>query len=534
MKSLKKTAAFGVLTAVSAAILTACGGGGGSAGQISAPYTIHLSAEKNVDGTPKVRLPLNLQRVGPNISGVHGPFTTALYVDVRKDGQLVEAKEDSIACNLYPSGLEIGALFYLNGEDETEGEGENETIRGSRQVALDAPSATFHFHALDTAGTATVRCSVQDPRDGQTREASIDITVGESTGRPSDARIETTTTAIEGNRPLTTIYTQNTRGGTTGLVKQALLQVAVFDDFNQPVPNPQEPNVYAEVLAGSPDITLRGLDSNITANGTGVYASTINGRATFTITSGDQTGTATILTITDRADNNVRNGIQDPRVKSLNVLYVTDGSSGGELTAQTATLANAVTNQPYTATLQATGGVPPYQWSLASGSAALPAGLSLSSEGIITGTPTAVGNATFTAQVRDNAGRTATQQYTIEVKDPVSTSLAIENCASGDSCELNAALVGLPYLHQFRAIGGTGTYQWSVAELPPFLTFDAATGQVRGMPACSHLNATTDATTGAVTYADKLYGFYVTVTSGTESVTKAARVNVQQSTATCP
>jgi len=52
----------------------------------------------------------------------------------------------------------------------------------------------------------------------------------------------------------------------------------------------------------------------------------------------------------------------------------------------------------YTATLAAAGGTPPYTWSIASG--ALPAGLTLTAAtGVISGTPTATGTASFTVKV---------------------------------------------------------------------------------------------------------------------------------------
>src|SRR5208337_3307481 len=55
------------------------------------------------------------------------------------------------------------------------------------------------------------------------------------------------------------------------------------------------------------------------------------------------------------------------------------------LAVTTTTLPNAAVDVPYSATLAATGGVQPYIWSLAAGSN-LPAGLSLSPAGQITGT----------------------------------------------------------------------------------------------------------------------------------------------------
>jgi hypothetical protein len=71
----------------------------------------------------------------------------------------------------------------------------------------------------------------------------------------------------------------------------------------------------------------------------------------------------------------------------------------------------------YTATLAASGGTPPYSWSIVSG--ALPAGLALTaSTGAIAGTPTATGTATFTAKVTAGA-QTATKVLSITIAPPV-------------------------------------------------------------------------------------------------------------------
>ena len=70
----------------------------------------------------------------------------------------------------------------------------------------------------------------------------------------------------------------------------------------------------------------------------------------------------------------------------------------------------------YSATLTASGGALPYTWSIAGGS--LPPGLTLSlGSGAITGTPTAVGTFSFTAQVRDagNPVQTATKSLSITI-----------------------------------------------------------------------------------------------------------------------
>jgi hypothetical protein len=86
------------------------------------------------------------------------------------------------------------------------------------------------------------------------------------------------------------------------------------------------------------------------------------------------------------------------------------------LVITTTSLPNGIQNQPYSATLAATGGTAPYTWSLANNTV-LPAGLNLSSGGQITGTPTVVGTGTFTVQVQDAGSpkQTATQQLSITI-----------------------------------------------------------------------------------------------------------------------
>ena len=72
--------------------------------------------------------------------------------------------------------------------------------------------------------------------------------------------------------------------------------------------------------------------------------------------------------------------------------------------------------QPYNATLAATGGTPPYTWSLITGT--LPAGLTLNQvTGQISGTPTAQGTSTLTFRVRDssNPQQATTKQLSLTI-----------------------------------------------------------------------------------------------------------------------
>ncbi len=88
------------------------------------------------------------------------------------------------------------------------------------------------------------------------------------------------------------------------------------------------------------------------------------------------------------------------------------------LTITTTSLPNGTVNVPYSmTTLQSSGGTPPVTWSLGTGTT-LPPGLSLSSGGTISGTPTAPGGASFAVLATDSATPTpqkASQDLSISI-----------------------------------------------------------------------------------------------------------------------
>jgi hypothetical protein len=92
---------------------------------------------------------------------------------------------------------------------------------------------------------------------------------------------------------------------------------------------------------------------------------------------------------------------------------LTASSTSVQLAVTTATLPGGVAGQSYSQSLAATGGVPPYTWSVTAGT--LPAGLSLSGGGVISGTPPAAGTSSFTVRVTDGASSTATRLLGITV-----------------------------------------------------------------------------------------------------------------------
>jgi hypothetical protein len=99
------------------------------------------------------------------------------------------------------------------------------------------------------------------------------------------------------------------------------------------------------------------------------------------------------------------------------------------LSVTTTTLPAGVQDQAYTATLSATGGSPPYAWSLSSGT--LPTGLSLSTGGVISGTPTTVGTFSFTVTVTDAAFRTSARSVSIAIVSPLGLTIWPTTAAPG-------------------------------------------------------------------------------------------------------
>ena len=97
--------------------------------------------------------------------------------------------------------------------------------------------------------------------------------------------------------------------------------------------------------------------------------------------------------------------------KSYTISQSANNPSG--LAVTTTSLPTGIVGTSYSATLAASGGQPPYTWSI---SGSLPTGLTLTpSNGLISGTPVGSGQYGFTATVSDAASNTATQNLSITI-----------------------------------------------------------------------------------------------------------------------
>jgi len=140
------------------------------------------------------------------------------------------------------------------------------------------------------------------------------------------------------------------------------------------------------------------------------------------------------------------------------------------LTIVTPSLNSGSVGASYTQTLQATGGSGGYSWSIASGQAP---GLTLNSNGVLSGIPLTAGAFPLSIQVMDSSERTATRSYTLQIGSSVTiVTTSLPNGA-----------VGVPYSQVLQAAGGATPYTWTVSggQLPPGLSLNTA-GTLTGTP----------------------------------------------------
>jgi len=134
-----------------------------------------------------------------------------------------------------------------------------------------------------------------------------------------------------------------------------------------------------------------------------------------------------------------------------------------------------VQSAAYSQTLQSTGGVTPYTWSLTAGS--LPTGLSLNATiGVLSGTPTATGVFNFTVQVQDS--------YTPQQTDTQALSITVNPQLDITTASLPNGVQNTAYSQTLSATGGTLPYTWSrtAGNLPTGLTLNPTTGLISGTP----------------------------------------------------
>jgi hypothetical protein len=174
----------------------------------------------------------------------------------------------------------------------------------------------------------------------------------------------------------------------------------------------------------------------------------------------------------------------------------------------TASLPNGTNGALYTQAFQASGGTPPYNWTLASGSANPPANISLNASGVLSGTVSAA-SATyyFIVEVTDAASGTNDRTFGLTIVSPPSPPLVITNVS------LPNGNVGAVYNAQLGATGGQPTYTWVLAlgsaNPPPGLTLNS-NGLISGTPTTNGLfNFKVQTTDSNSTVTNKVFGIII-------------------------
>ncbi|MCC6586630.1 MAG: putative Ig domain-containing protein [Bryobacterales bacterium] len=127
----------------------------------------------------------------------------------------------------------------------------------------------------------------------------------------------------------------------------------------------------------------------------------------------------------------------------------------------------------YSQTFSATGGIPPYQWALLSGSPG--GGLAFDpTSATISGAPLATGSFPFTIQVTDSLGVKTSKSFTLAVENPKLNILTASPLPNGTA--------GSAYVQRFSVVGGTSPYTWTISGAVPGLTLDGQAGILSGTP----------------------------------------------------
>jgi hypothetical protein len=185
--------------------------------------------------------------------------------------------------------------------------------------------------------------------------------------------------------------------------------------------------------------TLSGSPFNITLSKTGLLSGTP------TTAAAGQTASFVV----QATDSNGHSSIANESITVYNGLAIT-----------TTSLPSVDVGQSYNQTLSAAGGSGSgYTWS-ATNSNLSTYGLSLSSAGVVSGTSTQSGTASFTANVKDSGNNTSTQNLTFSIYSALTL-------PTPDPPSLPAnGYTGVVYTGYINAVGGSGSYSWSVSGLP--------------------------------------------------------------------
>ncbi|WP_370680967.1 putative Ig domain-containing protein [Comamonas sp. GB3 AK4-5] len=297
-------------------------------------------------------------------------------------------------------------------------------------VTVTAPTLTLAPSSLmagvvGTAYSQTVSASlgtapysyVLDSGGGLPTGLSIDPASGQISGTPSSSGTFSFTVKATDSYAAT---------GSQAYTLSITVPAPVANDVSATVAANSSNNVIAlnitRATASSVAVASQAAHGVATVSGTGTgisYTPTagFSGQDSFTYTASNASGSSSAATVTVTV--------------TTSTLAIAPGS-----------LPSGVANTAYSQSLTASLGTAPYGYSIGTGS--LPAGLSLSSTGSLSGTPTANGSFSFTVQVSDSYGATGAQSYTlaIAVQPPVANNALASVAANSGATSVTLNITG--------------------------------------------------------------------------------------------
>ncbi|MBH8559022.1 putative Ig domain-containing protein [Hymenobacter negativus] len=408
-------------------------------------------------------------------------------------------RNDDQVLNVYLVNNVNDNVFLGSIQPETSGLGLYATFTSAAfNVTAPALTATVSGPAGPTTSTAPIPFSVSFTQSVGTTFTASDVTVTGGT---------LTSGSFGGSGAGTYTFTVTPSG--FGIVSVTLADNVAFDDNNTgntgtntasvqfvaptitvaptSLPGGTRGTAYSQTITASGGtapysyaITAGALPSGLTLSSTGTLSGTPAASGSFTFT----------VTATDASS------APGPYSGSRSYTLIIAAPA---ITLAPATLPAGTVAAAYSQTITATGGTAPYSYAITAG--ALPAGLTISSAGVLAGTPTAGGSFTFTVTATDASTSasggpyTGSLSYTLTVAAPT-ISIAPVTLPNGTQ--------GTAYSQALSAAGGTAPYTFAITAgaLPAGLTL--TNGTIAGTPAANGtFNFTvtaTDASTGSGPY----------------------------------
>lgn len=422
---------------------------GAISGTPTASGTFQFTAQATDSGNPQQTATAQLSIIINPVLAItttspmpSGSVNTAYSQQVQTNGGGISPLSWSITAGSLPAGLSLNSNTGVIAGTPTATGTSNFTVQAAdsgtpQQTASKALSISIASAPLSISTTGLPSGVVGQAYNGvvlQSAGGNPPVTWSISAGSlPSWASLNASTGAITG--------TPNAAGATTFTVKAT--------DSSVPAQSATKQLSITVVLALS--ITTSSLPNGTVGSAYSASVSATGGTTPYAWSWAPQSGSSLPPGLSINSGSGAITGTPGGSGGTYNVtVTVVDSTSPQQsasanytITISVAPLAVATTsgnlpqgtiNTAYPSTqLNANGGIPPYTWALNSG--ALPAGLSLSSGGAISGTPTTAGTASFTVQVSDSATptkHTATANLSITVNTvPACTTMSSESMLNG-------------------------------------------------------------------------------------------------------